>query len=156
MDKKIVYIDMDGVLVDLVGAVYEKYVHALGDDDFEVGTMIDRDVELFYKAPPIPGAVKAFKQLSNDPRFDVYILTTAPWNNPESLTAKRVWAEKYLGQDVNRRLIFTHNKNLMIGDYLVDDRPNNGASDFKGELIKFGSYKFQSWEDVLKYLEKNS
>ena len=81
MDKKVVYIDMDGVLVDLVGAVYEKYIHALGEDGFDVGAIIDQDVEPFYKAAPMPGAVEAFKQLSNDPRFDVYILSTAPWTS---------------------------------------------------------------------------
>ena len=112
MDKKVVYIDMDGVLVDLVGAVYEKYIHALGEDGFDVGAIIDQDVEPFYKAAPMPGAVEAFKQLSNDPRFDVYILSTAPWANPESLTAKRVWAEQHLGNEVNRRLIFDTQQEL--------------------------------------------
>jgi len=148
-NKKIVYIDMDGVLVDLVGAVYKKYTHALGDDEFNVGKLIDRDVEPFYDAEPIPGAVEAFNQLSSDPRFEVYILSTAPWANPESLTAKRVWAEQHLGKEANRRLIFTHNKSLMIGDYLVDDRPNNGASGFKGKLIKFGSKEYPDWTSVL-------
>jgi len=152
MDKKVVYIDMDGVLVDLVGAVYEKYIHALGEDIFDVGAIIDQDVEPFYKAAPMPGAVEAFKQLSNDPRFDVYILSTAPWANPESLTAKRVWAEQHLGNEVNRRLIFTHNKNLMIGDYLIDDRPNNGAAEFKGQVIKFGSEECPDWKTVLQIL----
>ena len=152
MDKKVVYIDMDGVLVDLVSAVYEQYVHALGDDGFDVGKVVDQDVEPFYKAAPVPGAVEAFKQLSNDPRFDVYILSTAPWANPESLTAKRVWAEQHLGNEVNRRLIFTHNKNLMIGDYLIDDRPNNGAAEFKGQVIKFGSEECPDWKTALQIL----
>lgn len=155
-NKKIVYIDMDGVLVDLVSAVYEKYVHSLGDDDFEVGKVIDKDAEPFYKAAPMPGAVEAFKQLSNDPRFDVYILSTAPWANPESLTAKRVWAEHHLGNEVNRRLIFTHNKNLMIGDYLIDDRPNNGAAEFKGKLVEFGSKEYPDWNSVLSKLESDA
>ena len=38
------------------------------------------------------------------------------------------------------------------GDFLVDDRPNNGADKFAGEWIQFGSRKFRSWRAVLKHL----
>ena len=147
---------MDGVLVDLVGAVYEKYVHSLGDDDFTVGTVIDQDVIPFYDAEPMPGAIEAFKQLSSDPRFEPYILSTAPWANVESLTAKRVWVEKFIGHTATKRLILTHRKDLMFGDYLIDDRPNNGAAEFKGEWIKFGSEQYPDWASVLLKLEQDA
>lgn len=156
MDKKIVYIDMDGVLVDLVNCVHETYAHALGGDDFDIGKLVDQHVDCFYSADPIEGAVEAFNQLYKDPRFDVYILSTAPWANVQAWTAKRVWVEKNLGEAANRRLILTHNKQLMIGDYLIDDRDNNGAAEFKGEHIKFGTDKFKSWKQVINYLTKNS
>lgn len=156
MDKKIVYIDMDGVLVDLVGAVYEKYIHALGEDSFDVGRIVDQDAEPFYKAEPIEGAIEAYRELSNNPNFEVYILSTAPWANPEALMAKRIWVEKHLGDMANRRLILSHHKNLLMGDYLIDDRDNNGATQFKGEHIKFGTDKFNTWKNVTAYLTKNS
>jgi hypothetical protein len=41
----------------------------------------------------------------------------------------------------------------MIGDYLIDDRSYNGASEFKGEWIHFGSEKFPNWERVIDYFE---
>ena len=41
---------------------------------------------------------------------------------------------------------------LVDGDYLVDDRAKNGAGEFKGEWIQFGSQKFPDWESILKYL----
>jgi 5'(3')-deoxyribonucleotidase len=154
--KKIVYIDMDGVLVDLVDSVYRNYAHSLGDDDFTVGAVIDRDATPFYNAKPIEGAINAFKLLFNDPRFEPYILSTAPWANPESLTAKRIWIEKFIGHAATKRLILTHRKDLMIGDYLIDDRPNNGAAEFKGEHIKFGTKPYETWKQVLDYLIQNS
>jgi 5'(3')-deoxyribonucleotidase len=56
-------------------------------------------------------------------------------------------------------MFITHRKDLLIGDYLIDDRLANGAESFKGELIHFGKdYKtfepnpFPTWESVLKYL----
>lgn len=151
MTKRIVYVDMDGVLVDLVKSVQE-----LHGPDADVGEIVDWDADCFYAAPPIDGAVDAFRQLSGDPRFDVYILSTAPWENPESLMAKRVWADLHLGEAANRRLILTHNKQLLMGDYLIDDRDNNGAAEFTGEHIKFGTDKFKTWKQVIDYLTKNS
>ena len=52
-------------------------------------------------------------------------------------------------------MIVSHNKNLMIGDYLIDDRTANGAGEFKGELIQFGTEKYPNWNTVLKYLNVN-
>ena len=51
-----------------------------------------------------------------------------------------------------KRLILTHRKDLLIGDYLIDDRLKNGAGEFKGELIHFGTIKFPDWKTVLEYL----
>jgi hypothetical protein len=41
----------------------------------------------------------------------------------------------------------------MIGDYLIDDRSFNGASEFKGEWIHFGSEEFINRESVIDYFE---
>ena len=40
----------------------------------------------------------------------------------------------------------------MIGEYLIDDRTANGAAEFKGELIQFGTEKYPNWAAVLNYL----
>jgi 5'-nucleotidase len=53
-------------------------------------------------------------------------------------------------------LILTHRKDLNIGDYLVDDRLRNGAGEFQGKLIHFGTDEFPNWEVTLKYLEQNN
>jgi 5'(3')-deoxyribonucleotidase len=51
-----------------------------------------------------------------------------------------------------KRLIISHHKNLNNGDYLIDDREKNGAKEFAGELIQFGSEKFPDWNSVTDYL----
>ena len=78
---------------------------------------------------------------------------SAPWNAPWVWTQKREWVEKYLGKNAYKRLILSHNKHLMIGDYLIDDRTKNGAGEFKGELIQFGTKEFPGWDSVLNYLK---
>jgi hypothetical protein len=39
-----------------------------------------------------------------------------------------------------------------MGDYLIDDRTKNGAGEFSGELIQFGSDSFPNWESVVEFL----
>lgn len=146
--KKIVYVDMDGVLVDI-----EKIVKNIYGEDVDIGNVLDENASLFYHAEPIKDAVQSFKTLSTDPRFDVYILSTAPWANPESLKAKRIWIEKHLGKHAERRLILTHHKNLLKGDYLIDDRIKNGVLGFEGNHIFFGHGLFKTWGGVIDYLD---
>lgn len=71
-----------------------------------------------------------------------------PWSD------KLEWVKTYLGDIAYKRLILTHHKHLNIGDYLVDDRTNNGADRFSGEHILFGSDEFPDWQAVLGYLRK--
>jgi len=152
MSKKVVYIDMDGVLVDLVGWVESNYLPEYIEST-GIGTIVDNNAMAFYDPDPIEGAVEAFNKLAKDPRFDVYLLSTAPWANPESWKAKRIWAQEHLGPGVIKRLILTHNKALLKGDILIDDRDKNGAAEFEGEHIKFGTKPYETWTEVMKYLE---
>jgi 5'(3')-deoxyribonucleotidase len=52
--------------------------------------------------------------------------------------------KKQIGEPAYKRLIISHHKNLNQGDFLVDDRPKNGAIDFTGEWIHFDAEKVGS------------
>jgi 5'-nucleotidase len=43
-------------------------------------------------------------------------------------------------------------QHLSRGDILIDDRTANGAGDFSGRLIQFGSDEFPDWQAVLDEL----
>jgi 5'(3')-deoxyribonucleotidase len=141
--KKRVYVDMDGVLVD-----YESGFDGTPDELHGY----DNTPNVFSKMLPLPGALEAFRTLAE--KFDVYVLSTAPWNNPSAWTDKANWIKKYLGDVAHKRLILTHNKALCIGDYLIDDRTANGAGEFTGRHIHFGTDRFPDWDTVLAYLDK--
>ena len=56
-------------------------------------------------------------------------------------------------------MFITHRKDMLIGDYLIDDRLANGAGNFKGELLRFGwDYEkkkwneYRDWDSVIKCL----
>ena len=151
MTKKIIYFDMDGVLVDLAAKIAEYPAEVVAK--FEKDDMVDQMPSLFLDPPPIKGAVDAFDKFVNSDKYDVYILSTAPWENPSAWMHKRLWVDKYLGDGAWKRLILSHNKHLNVGDYLVDDRTKNGAGEFTGELIQFGSDKFPDWQKVVDYLK---
>jgi 5'(3')-deoxyribonucleotidase len=146
MTKKILYIDMDNVLVDFQSGIDRMSLQL--QTEFE--TRLDEVPGIFGLMKPIPGAIEAFKQLSF--KFDTYILSTAPWENPSAWYDKLIWVKKNLGAVAYKRLILTHHKNLLRGDFLVDDRPNNGADEFEGKWIHFGNEEFPNWKVVEKYL----
>lgn len=146
MEKKILYIDMDNVLVDF-GAGIARTDTALLE---EYAGRLDEVPGIFGRMLPMPGAVETFRRLAE--RYDVYVLSTAPWNNPTAWADKLEWVKRWLGDAAYKRLILSHHKNLNRGDYLVDDRTKNGAGDFEGELILFGSERFPDWTAVAEYL----
>ena len=148
--KKIVYVDMDNVLVD-----FQSGIDRLSDEerkDYEGS--LDDCPGIFALMDPIDGAVEAVEKLSE--KYDLYVLSTAPWKNTSAWSDKAVWIQKYFGEGKDglfyKRLIISHHKNLNSGDYLIDDRTKNGAGEFGGDLIRFGSEKFPDWESVVDYL----
>lgn len=157
--KKIVYIDMDGVIVDFGKAIkdwFEKHPHL----EERYKTHPDHIQGLFRIAPPIKGAVEAIKKLHNSGKYELFIATSAPWGNPQSLTDKRFWLEDYFDNIFHKRLFTTHRKDLLMGDYLIDDRLKNGAGEFKGKLLRFGydwennnsPNEYPDWDSILDYL----
>ena len=101
---------------------------------------------------PINEMVHLFNQMAADERYDVYILSTSPWDNPTAASDKVAWVKKYLPLYGYKRLILSHNKHLNIGDYLIDDRTANGAGEFTGELIQYGTEKFPTAQSIKTYL----
>ncbi len=143
---KILYIDMDGVLVD-----FQTGIDQLSEETIkEYEGRLDEVPGIFGLMDPMKGALEAFEQLSNN--FDTYILSTAPWENETAWSDKIVWVKKYLGEKARKRLILSHNKHLNKGDFLIDDRLKNGVDKFEGEHIHFGTDSFADWDSVVTYL----
>ena len=146
--KRILYFDMDGVLVDFQSGI--DRLTDLEKEQYE--GKLDDVPNIFSRMSPYDGAVDFVKTLSE--HFDVYLLSTAPWVNPTALNDKLQFVKDYFGDVFYKRLILTHNKQLNIGDYLIDDRTKNGAGDFSGEHIHFGTDDFPDYQSVIDYLIK--
>ena len=89
--KKILYIDMDGVLVD-----FKSGIRRISADERREYEGREDDVPgIFALMDPIPGALEAYRELSR--RYDTYILSTAPWKNPSAWSDKVEWVQRHLG-----------------------------------------------------------
>ena len=146
--KKILYIDMDGVMMNFESGI--KRLPPFMQENFK--GRYDEAPGIFELMKPISGAIAAFNELSD--LYDTYILSTSPWENVTAASEKVSVVKKYFGDSARKRLILSHHKHLNIGDYLVDDRLKNGAAEFTGEHIHYGTTEFPHWRQVLKYLKE--
>ena len=146
--KKIVYVDMDNVLVDFQSGIDRLAAGTL--EEYE--GRLDEVPGIFSLMAPMTGAIEAYNSISQ--KYDTYILSTAPWENPTAWSDKLLWVKTHMGQSAYKRLILSHHKNLNIGDYIIDDRNKRGVDKFQGKHIYFGKAKFPNWDAVLDYLLK--
>ena len=156
--KKIVYIDMDGVIVNF-GATIKDWFDNQPHLQKRYKSHPDHIQGLFRNPPPVEGAIDAIKKLHESGKYELFIATAAPWGNPMSASDKRFWIEDHFGNLFHKKMFITHRKDLLMGDYLIDDRTKNGAGEFSGELLQFGvNYengkvgKFPTWQSILDYL----
>ena len=146
--KKIIYVDMDGVISNFDKAAKEEAVKAgvekLTRPDLKVNF---RNLEL------IPGAQDALLRLNQD--FDIFIATTPPWSRPDVWGEKREWIGEHFPW-LKRKMVLTHRKDLLIGDILIDDSRWRGQPDFKGDWFWFNKdWDNKNWEACLEWIYKN-
>jgi len=147
---KILYVDMDNVLVDFQSGIARLPQETVAEYEGRP----DEIPSIFSKMEPLPQAIESFNELAS--LFDVYILSTSPWENPTAWSDKLDWVKRHLGKSAYKRLILTHHKNLNRGDFLIDDQTKNGADHFVGEHILFGSERFPNWAAVVAYLRERA
>ncbi|MBO7418187.1 MAG: esterase [Bacteroidaceae bacterium] len=101
---------------------------------------------------PMETAVKAFHKLAAV--YDIYILASASYNEPESWAEQVRWVEQWLGVPAYNRLILSNHKNLSYGDYLIDAHTSFGTGAFMGTHIQFGKDPYRTWEDVMEFFDR--
>lgn len=139
--KPILLFDLDGVICDFNKRA--KELDAMGIK----GSKLFSHPTAYKDLEPIPGAIEAWHALQE--KYETYILSTPPWSNPDAWAEKRRWVEQHLGKSAHKKLILCHNKGIVRGDFLIDDRIANGVADFQGEHIHFATEKYPDWNSVL-------
>lgn len=143
--KKIVYIDLDDTLFEFTKA---------RDEELKKNPKVrfpQSQVGFFSGLKPIKDSIETVKKLSE--HFDIYFLTSPSVFNLTCYTEKALSIKQHFGHEWLPKLIISYHKELLMGDYLIDDRKEGrGQEGFKGQLITFGSDTFPNWKAVKKYL----
>lgn len=165
MTKKILYVDMDNVVVNfqsgidrLPKKVLQDHIEHYGYNKRGEPADLDDVPGIFGLMEPVAGAIEAITELSSI--FDLYLLSTSPWDNPTAWSDKISWVRRHFGagetSPVYKRLILSHHKQLNDGHFLVDDRVENGAQEFGlksgSEHIHFGQVDFPDWNSIVEHL----
>jgi 5'(3')-deoxyribonucleotidase len=139
-----IFCDMDGVVVD-----FNKFRAVSG----LTGEEIKKLPYAYLDMDPIPGALEGVRSLIGM-GHEVWLATKPPTGIPQAYADKVQWVLRHL-PDLKRRIILTHDKSLLLGDVLIDDRPHKAnANDFRGWLIVFGAAGCEGWPELLDILRK--
>lgn len=138
MGKPVLLLDMDEVVVDFTRAWIDRFREKTGislnredweawdlkrilpDDVFHGFVATLREPGFFRHLPPMDGAIEGIKELNE--QYDIVFLTAS---SQYAYNDKYHWIEEHLSFVNKPNLILTHRKDLVIGDYLVDDAPHN-------------------------------
>ena len=145
MNKYRIFIDMDGVIADFEKASNEfQRIHGKTNRP-------DKWVD-YRNLDVIEGAIEAVAKLNAD--HEVFIASTPPWLRPEVWGHKREWIGEHF-PDLKRKIILTHRKDLLIGDFLIDDSRFRGQPDFQGEWYWFNkNWDNKNWKACLEWIYK--
>lgn len=135
---KTLLIDMDSVICDLMTEWHRRYNEDYDDtlsvEDLECwqsekyvkeecGKKIYEYLDqsgLFISLEPLPNAIEVLERLSK--KHEILIVTSS---RTYAYTEKEKWVEKHLPFIGAHNLIFTHRKEMVVGDVLFDDAPHN-------------------------------
>lgn len=90
--------------------------------DLSVVLKAMNDPHLYLDMDPIPGAVEGIEAMAAA-GLNVFLCTTPTWSNPGCVPGKLASIEKHLGAAWLNRTIMTHDKTMVRGDLLIDDKP---------------------------------
>jgi 5'(3')-deoxyribonucleotidase len=139
-----VFIDMDGVIVD-----FDKFKN---EHNF-TGDQVKRLPGAYAEMEAKPLAIASVRSLIGM-GHDVWIATKPPTGIPYAYADKVRWILEYL-PELKRKIVITHDKSLLLGDVLIDDRPHKANADrFQGKLLHF-SESF-GWPEVLSFFRSRA
>ena len=92
---------------------------------------------------------KAVRQLIED--YQVYFVAPAASSEPERMTVITAWLEKTVNVPAWGHTVFTNQRHLLYGDYLIEATPTKDAM---ATTIDMGSEQFKTWDSVIAFFAR--
>ncbi len=99
--------------------------------------------------PALPSSQKAVRQLIE--RYQVYFVAPACSTDVARYAAMTQWLEQYVNVPAWGHTVFTNQRRLLYGDYLVE---GTETADAMATSIRFGSDTFKTWDDIIEYFDR--
>ena len=142
MNKKIILVDIDGVLADFEGRFLEEWRKKFPnhphvplekrqtfylEEDYPDG--LTKEIDSIFSAQgffenldPIPGGKETMVRM--EALGHNVVICTSPISQYENCVLEKYhWVAKNLGYEWTKKMIITKDKTLVYGDILIDDRP---------------------------------
>lgn len=175
--RPLVLLDVDGVLANIVASVLD-FVHECGGKRYREDHIVNYDILACLPEPahikkaawsrlkepgacvrmqPFLDSFEGVRQLREI--ADVHIVTT-PLDGAVTWMPERVeWLKTHYGFGLSD-ITFTHRKDLIDGQFLIDDKPENAAR--IGGLLWDASYnrrvphraRVSNWDQVLRIVKQ--
>ena len=82
--------------------------------------------------------------------YEVYFVAPSLSTRPDGPEETMAWLFRHFDAPTWNHVIFTNQKHLLIGDYIIDRSPEES---FVNTLIEFGSDDFKTWDAVIDYFK---
>lgn len=83
--------------------------------------------------------------------YNVFVVADAPSNDSAHFAQVQQWVTDFISVPVYNRVVFTNQKQLLYGDYLID---STDSTDFLGTCIRWGSDDFKTWEEIITFFSR--
>ena len=105
---------------------------------------IDQNTLIDHWDKPNSSSQKVVRQLLET--YQLYFVAPAQ-QEASAYAATLSWLYQYMGVAAYGHTVFTNQKQLLYGDYLIDAEKTEGM----GTLIQFGTDTFKTWDDISDY-----
>ena len=92
---------------------------------------------------------KAIRQLIEG--YQVFFVAPAASSEPTNMVVITAWLEKIVNVPAWGHTVFTNQRHLLYGDYLIENTPTKNAM---ATTIDMGSEQFKTWETVMEYFAR--
>lgn len=143
--KKIIYVDMDGVLADFDGAIPNIQKGVLAPEAYLQG--------FFRNLKVMPNARWGVSELLKMEEYDLFIASKPMNKNVFSATEKFQWVNEHF-PELSKKIFLTCDKGHLNGHYLIDDDKERWEKKFRGIFIHFDKMApAKSWEEIVGFFE---